>query len=479
MSVRAVAAQRAGLSAIGRRGGLDRGPSDRLKSAAKPLLRGGLVLVGVALVYGLARRGGGVEEAVAPLALLVILGLCARNAWLAATWVLLAVVFPAEELPVNKTISIVPIAAAPFIVWLWRKWRARPIDARFVAVVGLAIWAALTWIMTTDRTRGGFVWLCVFEACVCGAGIVQLELDFELARVWVLRLGTALGFYAVIEGLVLHSNPLMGPLYAAASTPLVQHWASYRVTTLMGHPLVNGVGFAVVAILALESALNRRGDIVWVYFRLVLLVAALVETGSRGGIIAFAISSVVLVLFHRRWVRLTVGQMTSAIIVLGAFVALSGPLVARMDSTEGSGSVQARIELTSEVASSLHGRWLEGVGAGEAEASRRDPNAGGTVLPLESSYAELLVSMGVIGMLLLLAVVTPALWEALRSREKLAWGAGFLAFLIAIGGFNGVEGHPQLVVWLAGLLAMCGARPTRSGGLPGQPQPARPRVQLG
>lgn len=431
-------------------------PPGRGGSRAALVAACGLLL---AAVTG-ALTGAGYGKPVLGILLVVaaVVVLCrVSSVWAASAAGVLALVFPAAQLPVYTELAAFPVAAVPLTIWLIRT-RGRPADTptRSLAAL-LAAWFAFSWLVGVAHARSGAVLVCLLLVVVCWAVCHQREVDVEKAALWMLRGGTVLAVYAVVEGLALHKNPLMDSLYMRATPPLLQVWSHYRVTTLMGHPLINSVAFAVFAVLALNRVLTTRGTLLWPLSQLVLFSVAEALTETRTGLIAVAVGALVL-LAVRLWryglqSRLAlVGMLISVV-----FAAFAGPVAARFESQEGAGSATIHWASLSVSYQAIQGRYLEGVGAGEAEASRKLPG-GSQPAPLESSYAEIFVGSGVVGLLLFVAVAGWSVLKGLRQPENVGWAAALLTFLVGFGGFNAFEAAHQMTVWLGALMVLATAR---------------------
>lgn len=394
-------------------------------------------------------------------AALVVL-LEARPAFAAAAATLAAVVFPAAQLPVPTQLAAFPIATVPFVIWLVKTPGVKGDRVSRALGVVLAIWFVFCWVVGVVHARSGTVLTFVFVVAVCLTVQESREIDLDVAAVWMLRLGTVLAAYAVLEGLVLHNNPLLGSDYARATPPLVQVWDHYRVTTLMGHPLNNGAGFAVAGVIALWRVLSTHGRVWAPAAQLVLIAVALALTEARSGIIAFGVGAVVLLLVNQRSRNLSARRAVAGVLVVAVFAVFGATLIARFASQEGNASAQARSALVADTGQALQGRYVEGVGTGEAEASRAGPS-GTHPAPLESSYAEIAVGTGIVGLALFVAFFGWVIVGGLRRYETAGWAAALLTLLVAMGGFNAFEASHQLIIWLGGLVALATARPLIRG----------------
>ncbi|MCW2812543.1 MAG: hypothetical protein JWP61_3001, partial [Friedmanniella sp.] len=270
-----------------------------------------------------------------------------------------------------------------------------------------------------------------------------------LLRTWLV-LGVGLGGFAVAES-VLQVNPLTGLL----STE--QHWAVYRVTTTLGHPLVSGAFFAVTGCLAWFTFLRGR------LRRLALICFALsgfgtALTGSRSGVYALlgglAVGMVLVLLSRRTGVAVKVAGL-AALAAGAAAIPHVSVLAARSSSQEGAASVSYR-QYVFDLATGLFLRHpVAGVGPG---TSAQAATAAGAQLPLENAALGTLVSVGVVGCALLVAFLGHLAWRALR-RHQLGTVAGMVAFLLAGSAFPLWETNPALLVLLGLLVVVAGPEP--------------------
>ena len=68
-----------------------------------------------------------------------------------------------------------------------------------------------------------------------------------------------LAAYGLVE--FIAAKNLLDPWYALAVSPLVQKWDTYRITTTIGHPLLNGMFFsASFALFAGSSSTSDRSS---------------------------------------------------------------------------------------------------------------------------------------------------------------------------------------------------------------------------
>jgi len=320
----------------------------------------------------------------------------------------------------------------------------------------LGTWLALSQIFAPLHSHHGWEWLLTANVTVVFAVLAApAGLKPQSFRSLFLLTTTALGIYAVLEGFILHRNVLFGPLFEHASWWVgQQHSASYRVSTLLGHPLINGTVFSAAAVLAASELVQkpRRSGIALV--RLMILIGATAATHSRGASIALIVGLLVVISFSRdrgegqgtRRLVLVVGS------ILGATLLIYG-LQARDESQQGQQSAAVRAAVAKRASEALHGLEPFGAGPGESDYYRTVRRLPGWKIDLENSYAELAVSLGPIGLSLAVALLIAIVVVGLQSALVTGEAAALLTILVAIAGFNAIEGHVVVLV-LIGLFAI-------------------------
>jgi O-antigen ligase len=259
----------------------------------------------------------------------------------------------------------------------------------------------------------------------------------SLLRSWFV-LGIGLSLVAVIESLV-ENNPLT-PYYN-----FPQHWSVYRVTTTLGHPLLNGTFFAVTACLAAFSMVRKDGARAAAFLCFVLTALAAGLTGSRSGVYALVsglgVGLLVLLVSGRTSLAnklLGVVLGTTALLVLPALPTIAG----RASSAEGVASGLYRddvVRLTGKLF--LADPWF-GYGPGTSLiATARS----GASLPLENSVLGSLVSLGVIGSLGVLFLAVLVLLTTVRGGRPDGIAA-VASFVVAGAAFPLWESNPAALV---------------------------------
>ncbi len=369
---------------------------------------------------------------------------------------------PARVLPQDGPIGALPLTTMIIVIWAVRRLLPVKTDAhlhtpsapfrsatRYFALLFL-VWTLFTLVRTTDL-QASLGWMISFSAAVllplC-IGTSTRE-SYWIRRVWLV-LGGWLGAYAIIEGL-LRFNPIWGTLFTALGLSDHQHWSVYRADASFGHPLFAALFFAVALALAIGIWLQESSKPALA--AAVFSGLGLVATVSRGAILAAAIAvgfayAVSLVLRgEKRWGKfaLLAVLMVVAVVALFQFDAFT----ARNNSIEAELSSQAR-DLgvwVSLQAANLTG-WI-GSGPGTSGITGRLFNE----VTIENSVLQLLISIGLPGVLLFLLMIGSAVAHAL-SRRAVGSAAALVAYTVCIAGFNAIDALRPMHLLLGCLLIM-------------------------
>jgi O-antigen ligase len=356
------------------------------------------------------------------------------------------------QLPIQ--LQGIAIGIVPLVIWMIRSpsLRVSPI-IRALALLFLS-WMILSEILAPLHTNRGVAWLVTAGvALVLTVSNTPAGLEPSSFRALFLKITTVLGLYGLVEGFVLHRNILFSPIFEHDTwwLPLKDN-ASYRITTLLGHPLVNGTVFAAAAVLAASELIERRDKPWQAYVRLLILMGAVLATHSRSAAIALAAGILAVIIFSRakqlglgnRRVILVITAIVSAgVIVLG--------LQARNESSGGLASAAFRVTVLKETVEALHVVGPLGAGPGQSDAYRARVQLPGWETSLENSYSEVAVSLGLTGLVLMCALLMGPVILGLQSRLVAGEAAALLTVLVDIAGFNTIEGHTSVLV-LMGLL---------------------------
>ncbi|WP_341393920.1 hypothetical protein [Arthrobacter sp. G119Y2] len=345
------------------------------------------------------------------------------------------------------------------LIWFLRTiaTSGRGASPKLWLAVGAALgcWALLTLLWSIDPQR-----TLLWTASVCVVAVLPVFLsgrgDTEtaetLSKCW-LWLGFILGTMAIVEGISQQS--FLASLYQGTESGGIgvsQNWSSIRSTTTLGHPLMNATFFAASSAYALMNTAQTRS-------RFALLsgataAAGLVFTLSRSGVAALAVglaigTLAVLIAGKMTLVRKCIFVFVTAV---AAVTVVSSPLVqARSNSAEGASSAHLRgVLLQAGLRIAEQDNF---VGSGAGTSNIRSALTGMT-LPLENSYAGVIVSSGLAGLFLLIVLFVGAILGALRRRRFDA-AAGMVAFCVQIAGYPLVDNVPVALL-IFGLLAYLG-----------------------
>ncbi|MGY1749257.1 O-antigen ligase family protein [Modestobacter sp. SYSU DS0511] len=299
----------------------------------------------------------------------------------------------------------------------------------------------------------GFGWIISFTMAVSLPLIVSgASSEAKALRTAWLWTAAALGAYAMLE-LALGFNLVFGTLYDAVGIDTSQHWSVYRAEASFGHPLFAGLFLAVGAALGIVTWLESGKPSHLLSG--VIAAGGVVSTLSRGSLAAMIIGIAAGAAFvaasrgHRRLGRY---------LILGAAAAAASFLVGTVDafnersnSVEASRSADARgtaLDVAIQAAGSTN--YL---GSGPATSGETARQFGSVVI--ENSYLQVLISLGLPGLLLLAAMISGVLWAAVRAANY-AGAAALVTVVVALAGFNALDAvrSTHLLLGLVLLLAV-------------------------
>jgi hypothetical protein len=439
----------------------------------------------LAALLGMALALGPLPAAAALVAVLAAFGLLAApRYWLWSGALCVSALIPIEALPVPHALVVANPAMFVVIVLALRTilgGRSTPFW------MGPQVWLLLAftgWLLVSvvlSIQKGTAIgWMISFLILVVLLTLVGFG-DRRAGRIaettWIV-LGAVLGAYALIEAFVLHANPLLGGIYASGPGDLTQHFAIYRATTTLGHPVGNGLFFVAAVPLALGRVV-ARDRVRWHLLATALAAGGVVASGTRTAFIGALVSGAV-VLFGPSSAKLRnrggVGVRLAVAIAMVLTLAFGvWYLAARNNSAEGESSSSFRSTMITVAEQGVTESPLVGVGPGLAavrwRAELTGTNGAGA---FESMWLEMVVGSGVPALLLGFAVFGTAIGTALRSRATPA-AAAMIAYLVTASGFNVWEGGRPGMVRMGLLLVMClaVARPAAVAG-PKPPAAIRP-----
>lgn len=373
-----------------------------------------------------------------------------RPEWLPLISLGILFAVPAAYLPLPGALRHAPLAAIPLAIWAIRERRSGRLPLLVAWLTGaLVVWTTLAEVLAPAHTRVGLSWWVTFLLTPCLVLLANPRMNVNRFISLLLGFATVAGLYGLLETFVLHKNPLYDWLYSSATSPLSQVWDSYRATTSLGHPLDNSTVFAIGAVVALDRSFTRTTGRRAALLQCAILLGAVAATKSRGAGIALA-AGVIMVLALRWQASGTVRKVAVLLTVMIGSVGIAAVIGARNKTVEAQSSTLQRATLLRDTQEALDGNAVFGVGPGESEEFRTNQGLSSAgEAPLESSYAETAVSIGIPGLVLFAGLLSVLILMGLRHTDTVGLGAGVLVFAVSVGGYNALEGHPAVLALLA------------------------------
>ncbi len=424
-----------------------------------------VALVAVAGTTGVAIRAldePSVEMALAIPALTVV-GIAlflVPVSWLPSIAIAVLALFPTRFIPSDGPFNAIPPLALVLGIWLFRRLivpagrsglppeRPTALVARYAVYASallLASWFVLSTLITGVQ-ESSIGWVLAFTtSALLPLAVLDARREAALLRSTVLVVGAIAGAYVMVEMVLGFS-----PLYGAASGE--QIFSVYRARGAFSHPLFAAAFLTIPAALGLGTWLTEGRR--WPLVAAALSTAGVMATVSRGPLaavgaaVAFALllSPVFIGWDHlRRWVQLLLVAAVGAVAVLNF-----GPLAERADSIESriSADVRDRAIDISFRAADLSG-WI-GTGPGTSGETSRLFD---TII-IENSLLQLLISVGIPGLLLFLVFVASLAWRATVTGE-LGGLLALAAYVIAISGFNTLDAVRSMHILVGVLVLLC------------------------
>lgn len=338
--------------------------------------------------------------------------------------------------------------------------RRRRQSTVFVVVLLLVLGAWMFWVSFLAGTAPFRFTYALAFVLTLGIVLSSRASSDQVARVlttWQV-LAVVLAAYSLVE-FVLQRNLVFDPLIALAGSEPVQHWSVYRSYASLGHPLYAGLFFSIAFAISVGRKLEGGGNGQLVYAGVSLAgVLLTVSRNSLGAAAAAAAIIIVASMFSSRSkvpaiVRVGLGLLVVAGVAL-AFQ--SSVFQERVDSAEADSSTAARdvlLDLTLRTAAA-HG-WL-GAGAASAADAAAPFNAGEVYI--EGAWYQILISLGVPGVVLFLALFLGSIGFALRKGRFAAAGA-MVAYAFSISFTPVLESHRPYLLLLGFILWACWAPP--------------------
>ncbi|MEQ3549045.1 O-antigen ligase family protein [Pseudonocardia nematodicida] len=381
------------------------------------------------------------------------------------------------------------------LVWSVRRWvampvvRPEPIDrwwlgARFAAVL-LVLWTVYLMRTRPPIVSGGgpsarewVISLAVGGLLVLYVRVSAREADLLVRTLAVATIAAAV--FAVVE-VVIQQNPIYLPLYDAVGRGLHLDGGLHRASVGFGHPLYAGTFFAVSFAVFFVRWID---DVPRSLIPLIAAVAGAASTVSRSALAVAAVIAAVVTVVRLPQLRRTRSPKLMRLLALAPLavvaVAMSGLIDARTSTGEAARSSEVRGDnVTEAIVLARSSGW---VGSGPTTADPLTIASSGGAYPMENSLLQLLVSLGVPGLVLFLTTLALVVVSAVRSGAH-AGAAAAVAFIAVTAGYNGLETLLPLhsLLGLVVLLCLAGASQSATTDVPSTPAPAltAPRTSNG
>ena len=368
---------------------------------------------------------------------------------------------PTRFIPSDGPFNALPPLAILMGIWVFRRLvlgqtpaenlptdgEHRPMGPRF-AIGAIAV-LLLFWLIVSTALEGGsdttVGWTLAFAVSVLMPLLVpNARAEARLLAQVVLVIGVLVGIYLLIEMVLKFS-----PVYGAPTEEF--EFSVYRARAAFSHPLFAAAFMTIPASIGIGAWL-QSGKL-WPLFAGAISVGGVVATVSRGSVagvgvaVAFALLLAPLFLGWKnisRWAQLLVVSAIGAVVVLNA-----GPLVERSDSIESqiSADVRDRAVDVAFRAADLSG-WI-GTGPGTSGITSRLFD---TII-IENSILQLLISIGIPGLILFALFMTALIWQAC-TRGNLSVILAMVAYVVALAGFNSIDAVRTMHILLGFLVIM-------------------------
>ena len=266
-------------------------------------------------------------------------------------------------------------------------------------------------------------------------------------KVSILIVAFSLGLVSVFE--YFGQTNILGWYFAGSDLGLVQKWGGFRVLTVLGHPLVNGLVFAILGVIILILLLERFSITVFSTFLLVLYALAL--TTSRSGIAAFFAGAATVLVIRTIQRNLKIApllMLVSAALVIASFIN-PNDLFGRFTTAESASSNDYRFYIFTQVNKIIGAKGLTGGGPLSSASTWRKIDPSG--LPLENSILQIISSQGpclaLLGFIGLLFAIRARYNQGLVNAAPVV-----ITYLVCSAGFNLYEAYPSMLLVL--ILAM-------------------------
>jgi hypothetical protein len=377
--------------------------------------------------------------------------------WLPSAALVVFLVVPRVALSVSDILSTVSPALLVLLVWYVKSWAeaarrrengesvARVSPWAVITVLLLVLWIALLLLYLGPRATSlawSFAFIVLALAIVLVPDAASAVRRLQSTFLWS---SAVMGLYCVAEYL-LGYNFLFERVNSLVNAEPLQHWAVYRAYGSLGHPLYAGLFFAMAFAVAFGRRFSGGGNRYLVFAGISMVGAVLTVSRSAVGAIAVTAGVIVLLSLVRRSSIGPVQRVFLALLVVGGVFAITqvSAFQDRLVSNEAAGSASARnvvLEIALQTAEANN--WI-GAGPAMALTGAAPYNPLGVII--ESAYLQILISLGVPGLLLFALLLGAAAIRAVRVGAYSGLGA-VVAFASCSAFFNILESsRPSLVL---------------------------------
>jgi len=356
---------------------------------------------------------------------------------------------PWDYLNSNSTLIYFNPGLAVAVVFLLRRLlteKMSELRVKVLAAGGLfAIYLSILAILK-EHQHGLFqsVVLALISALVWFVFPAFMSTESVIEKNWltILGLSICLGSFGILEFMTRKNT--FSWFFESSFQLLTQKWGTYRITTTLGHPLVNGLIFAILGVLCLYLAASRIHTFA-AYSAVAVATTAEAMTGSRSGLLAMGIGYALLLWLKflrsskwSMWFILLVSSLLALFLSLEQF-----GVYQRFSLSESAESTTYRFYLLEQIPKFITNNGILGVGPFSSATEWQKQDLSG--LPLENSTIQLLFSYGLLGLVALSLFLTKNVVGNLRTPKGFGSAPVLLAFIIAASGFNFFEAFPSFL----------------------------------
>ncbi|HWI31639.1 MAG TPA: O-antigen ligase family protein [Microbacterium sp.] len=361
--------------------------------------------------------------------------------------------FPTRLIPNDGPFNALPPLAILLGIWVLRRVvlgqrppgdvgdppetaRMGPRFAVYATAGLLAIWLVVS-VVTTGGTETSLGWTMSFLAgALLPILVFDARAEARLLSTAFLVLGALVGAYTVLE-MLLGGSPIYGSISAALGVTQEFGFSVYRARAAFTHPLFAAAFLCIPAAMGIGRWLTSGKR--WALVCGLLSTAGVVATVSRGSIVAIGVMVGFALLVSPvfiGWQNISRWLQLLAMTVIGGIAVLNfGPLMERAESIESQLSAGVRERaVTVALDAAAYSGWL-GTGPGTSGETGRLFD---TII-IENSMLQLLVSIGLPGLLLFVLLLGSLVWSA-WSHNDLGVILALVAYSVAISGFNSLDG---------------------------------------